>query len=269
MRKSIFAIVGVMLYVAAPSAAMAESNVSYEADDVYRGTSTTGLTGLYHTVSPYTSGTGISATAYGVITPTPGGSTLITPVSANIGLGKGFELSAVTRLYSAPGITATGDTDFYAKYKFRSLRETVPSMALALGVTLPTATNAAAEDVTALSGHVLVIMGGEVNVAEDWVVGLYANFGAHFIDPSAASQNNYSSINLGMMVPISDDQHLQGFAEYRDNTGKAAATVSGAPGRDYVLGLRFATRFLKITGGIEKGDGAANTTVFGGLTLEI
>jgi len=271
MNKSFIAISAILLAVGASSPVYSAelSDQTYQADNVEQGFTTTGLTGLYRTISPYSKGTGISATAYSVLTPASGGSTVVTPLSATIGLGRNVEISGVTRLYSAPGVTATGDTDIYTKFSFRSLGERMPAMALVLGATLPTASNAAAQDVTAASGHIIVSMGGETNVSDNWVVGMYANAGYHLIDPGTGSQNSYTSYSLGVMVPISDNQKLQGYAEIHSVYGKTAATVSDAPGNEVIFGLRLATRFLKIMGGIDRPDGAANSNIFFGVALDI
>lgn len=267
MRKTIFAIVGLALILAMPAGAVAASKNIYEVDEIQRATGENGLTGLYYTASPYTAGTGLSANVHVVASSIAGTFTTVTPASITLGLGDSIEISGASRLYSSGGVTAIGDSEFNFKYSFRSHSEVMPAMALGLGVILPTSNNVAASDVTSLSGKIMMILGGEANVSDTTVVGMYINATAYLIDWGQASQDNYLGFNFGLMAPISDNQRMQGFFEARNIQGKTGPTLSGDNGYTLMLGLRYATRFLKITGGVEHfGTGGRVIT---GVALEI
>ena len=113
----------------------------------------------------------------------------------------------------------------------------------------------------------MFVAGGEAQVSDNVVMGTYFNMTANFIDPGQATQNNYISSNLGFMMPISDNNKLQGFIDSRFVSGKTTPTISEADGVYYMIGLRYTGRFLKITGGIEEGGAVAK--VIAGVTLEI
>lgn len=268
MNKSYFAIAGLFMMLGASFGANAESR-SYEAEGIYRGTAENGLTGLYYTASPYTVSTGLAVGAYGIVQPVAGsGNNIITPVNATLGLGSRIEFSAMTRLVSLPGVAATGDTEAYAKYQFRSLGETMPAMAIAVGGILPTATDPAAADVNTIGGKLIVMMGGDAQLSESAITGIYFNISANFFDPGAATQDNFIGTNFGLMIPISDNQKMQGFVDIRNITGKVTPTLNYADGTTTLVGLRYAARFMKITGAVEFG-GTGSAKVIGGLSLEI
>jgi len=268
MRKSIFAIASLVFAIGVPLQASAALDETYEADSVYRGISESGLTGLGMTISPYTMGTGISATVNVFAEPTTGGTAIITMPSATLGLGRSIELSARTALITAPAVSEVGDTEVSAKYRFRSMSESMPSMAIAVSAILPTASNAAVADVNSVSGSITVIAGGEAQVSETTVVGMYLNYSHYIIDPGTATQATYQIGKLGLMIPISDDQRMQGMLEAYLPTNKPTVTsMLGGTEPHYRIGLRYATRFLKITGGVE--TGWVGTAVTGGVTFEL
>ena len=270
MNKPIFAIIAFFLATGVSSNALAASieNESYEAEGVYHGISESGLTGLGMTVSPYTMGTGISATVNAFGEPTTGGTYLALMPSVTLGVGKNIEFSARTALVTAPGISEVGDIEISAKYKFRSLGETMPAMAIAASAFLPTATNASVADVSATSGKIMVIIGGEAQVTDTAVVGMYLNYSHYIIDPGTATQVTYQITNLGLMIPLSDDQKMQGMLEAYLPTNKPfVTTMIGGVNPHYRIGLRYAGRFLKITAGVE--TGWVGTAVTGGVTFEL
>ena len=270
MNKPFFAIAAFLLAFGVSSETLAAEvgDQSYEAEGIYHGISESGLTGLGFTVSPYTLGTGLSASANVIAEATTGGTILITEPSVTLGLGKSIEISARTALVTAPGLSELGDTEISAKYRFRALSETMPSMAIAASVILPTATNASVADVNELSGRLMVIAGGEVQVTDNMIVGMYVNYTETLVDPGSATQYSYQSANVGLMVPISDDKKLQGmFEAYLPTRKPTTTTLLGGSQSHYRLGLRYAGRFLKITGGIE--TGWVGTTVTGGVTFEL
>lgn len=269
MNKPFFAIAGLLIAIGVPSGAMAAPlNETFEAEGIYHGISESGLTGLGYTVSPYTLGTGISATVNGIAQPTAGGTIVIAEPSATIGLGKSIELAARTALVTAPGYSEVGDTEVSAKYKFRDLGETMPAMAIAATVILPTASNVTAADVNNISGRIMVIAGGEVQVTDNAIVGLYFNYSENIIDPGAATQYSYQVADFGLMVPISDDKRLQGmFEAHVPYLKPGVTTMLGGPQKTYRVGLRYAGRFLKLTAGLE--TGWSSTVLTAGATFEL
>ena len=270
MNKSIFAIIAFFLASGVSSSALAETmgSESYQAEDVYHGISESGLTGLGMTVSPYTMGTGISASVNVFAEPTTGGTAVITMPSVTLGLGNSVELSARTALVTAPGLSEVGDTEVSAKYRFRAMSESMPSMAIVASAYLPTASNAAVADVSAVSGRIMVVAGGEAQVSDTTVVGMYLNYSHFLIDPGTATQVTYDIANVGLMIPISDDQRLQGMLEAFLPSGKpTVTTMLGGTNPHYRIGLRYATRFLKVTAGVETGWVGAAVT--GGVTFEL
>jgi len=265
MKKSYFA-AAVFLLLVTPLQSMAAGE-SYEAEGLNRGTGDTGLTGLYYTVSPETQGTGITVGAYGIVQPTAAGNNVITPATVTLGLGKNVEVSAVTRLIATPATSGTGDTEVYAKYKFRSLGETMPAMAIAIGAILPTSSAAALQDVNTLGAKFMVIAGGDAQVSEEAVIGIYFNMAANFFDPGQAAQEKFLSANMGFMAPISDDHKLQAFLDIRTISGKTTPTQNYTDGTSFMLGLRYAARFMNVSAGIEKGNGEAR--IMGGVSFGI
>jgi len=267
MKKSYFA-AALILLLGLPLQSMAAED-SYEAEGVYHGTAVNGMTGLYYTTSPYTVGTGISAAAYVEMASTTTTTTLVTPATVTIGLGN-VEFSAATRLYSdsASSVSATGDTEVYAKWKFRSLGESMPAMALAIGGTLPTATNAAARDVNQVGYKLMFIAGGDVQASTDTVIGTYFNLVYNAIDPGQATDEKYLTANFGLMMPISDNNKLQMFIDTRNNTAKSAATIGdGTPGTTLMIGFRYTGRFLKILAGVN--TNSTGNKLISGLSFEI
>ena len=270
MNKPIFAIAGLLALLGLPTNVFAAElgSQSYEAEGIEHGISESGLTGLTHVISPYTMGYGLAATVNGGIQPQAGvGNAIILYPAVTLGLGSRIELSARTALVNTPTVSsAIGDTEFSAKYRFRSLGETMPAMAVVATVILPTANNAASTDVNTASGRIFVVAGGDVQVSDNTVIGIYANVGANFIDPGEATQNNYMSYGLGIMAPISDDNRLHGYIEFNTNPGK---TTNTAIGRDWnghlTLGARYTTKLLKISAGVE--NGWAGTVLVAGVTV--
>jgi len=260
MNKPIFAITAFLLAFGVSSTAIAAvADESYEVERIERGISESGLTGLTHAISPYTMGTGIAGTVNGGMQPVSGvGNTILLYPSVTIGLGSRLEFSARTVLASAPGFSAVGDTEFSAKYRFRSLGEIMPAMALVTTVILPTANNVGATDVNTASGRIFVVAGGDVQATDNAVVGIYGNVGANFIDPGLATQNNYYTYSLGIMAPISDDNRLHAYIEYNVNPGKTTNTVIGRDWNGHLtLGARYTTKLLKFSAGVETGWSSA------------
>lgn len=265
MKKSFFAITALLLASGVSFTAMAAvSDESYEAQGIEHGISESGLTGLTHVISPYTIGTGISGTVNAGMQPVAGtGNTVILYPSVTIGLGSRLEFSGRTALINAPGISTNGDTEFSVKYRFRSLGETMPAMALVATAILPTA-GAGAEDVNTASGRIFVVAGGDVQVTDNTIMAIYANFGVNFIDPGEATQNNYNTYGLGIMAPISDDNRLHAYLEYNMNHGKTTNTIIGRDGNGHLtVGARYSTKLLKISVGVEDGWLGSNVIVAG------
>ena len=267
MKKSIFAIAALLLASGVSSTAMAAlGSDSQEVVGLERGISLSGMTGLMHTISPYTSGTGINATLNGLMQPTTTGNQVILQPSATIGIGQRLEISGRTALVSAPGVSEVGDTEIFVKYKFRSLGEVMPAMALVASVILPTASAATAADVNTSSGRLLLVAGGDAQVSDNTIIGVYFNAGFNYIDPGLGTQNDYLTYSLGVMAPISDDNRLHGYIEFNSNQGKSAVTpLGGSDGGHLQIGARYATRLLKITAGVE--TGWSTPVVYAGVTV--
>ena len=268
MKKSIFAIAALLLASGVSSTALAAlGDDAQEAVGLERGISLSGLTGLMHTISPYTSGTGINATVNGLMQPTTTGNQMILQPSVTIGIGQRLEISGRTALVSAPGVSEVGDTEVFVKYKFRSLGEVMPSMALVASVILPTASAGTVADVNTGSGRLFLVAGGDAQVSDNTIVGIYFNAGFNYIDPGLGTQNDYLSYALGVMAPISDDDRLHGYIEFSSNNGKSGlpTPLGGSDGGHFQIGARYTTRLLKITAGVE--TGWSTPVVYAGVTV--
>lgn len=269
MKKSIFAIAGLLLVFGLPTQVYAAdiANRSYEAEGLEHGISESGLTGLTHVISPYTIGTGIAGTINAGMQPISGtGNTVILYPSVTFGLGSRLELSGRTALINSPALSTNGDTEISIKYRFRSLGEAMPAMALVATAILPTA-GGGAEDVNTASGRVFLVAGGDVQVTENAIIGIYANFGVNWIDPGLATQNNYNTYGLGIMAPLGDNDRFRGYIEYNMNHGKTSNTIIGRDWNGHMtVGVRYVTKLLKVSVGFENGWSGSDV-MMGGVTF--
>lgn len=218
------------LIVTPPIAAAA--GYGEQVGEIYRAPNLNGVTGLLIMDLPYTMGGGITVAGGGsyagtLTTPTAptGGYKSLTTVvaAARIGFTDNFEIGVSSKSYTMEPSTGTseigvGDTEGMIKWKFRNQNENLPAMALGFGVIAPTGDETKGFTNAKNGGAKLsVTAGAELPVFEDGYLGLYGEAIAVAIDKLGGTTpytDMYGVINLGVAIPISDDNHLSFFVEY-------------------------------------------------------
>lgn len=245
MKKSLIAVAGLMLAFLLPASLKAEQSSGWVAEGVERGINTSGLTGLFLTNSAYTIGKGRFTLSGNSVS----SSIVLTPVSLTIGLSDTVEIAGTAKLFQAGSNTGSGDSDVYIKWRFKTQGEYSPAMALAAGVTLPSASNAIAQETTTMNTKLMLLASAEARLTETMAIGFYLDLQGIRTDWAAT---HYVG-NLGMMIPISDNDRLQFITEASVVSGLAAPVLTVDNGSSVIVGLRYASRNLKVSGGAEMG----------------
>lgn len=255
MNKKLLLVLGLlgsMLLSSGAQAALSRGG-EWEAQGVQRAYNIYGLTGLYYSTSPYGLPFGHFSFSASTISDDVFGT--ITPISVGFGLTDRFEIAITGKLVDSGGTTGVGDTDIYAKYRFRTQTQYLPAMAIMVGVTSPTSTFVAANETDVQTTKISLIAGSEARVTETMVIGFYLELQGIFRDSGQPTADRYTNINLGMMMPISDDDKLQLLIDTHTTTGKTIPTLGESDGSRVAMGIRYNTRLLKYSMGVETGGG--------------
>jgi len=245
MKKSLFAVIGLLLVLFFPASSKAEPAAGWVAEGVERGINSSGLTGLFLTNSAYTVGKGrFTLTGNSVSS-----SIVVTPISLTIGLSDTVEIAGTGKLFQSGSTTGSGDSDVYIKWRFKTQGEFSPAMALVAGVTLPSASNAIAQETSNMNTKLMLLASAEARLTETMAIGLYMDLQGIRTDWATT----HYVANVGMMIPISDNDRLQFITEASVVSGLAAPVLTVSDGSSVIVGLRYASRSFKLSGGAEMG----------------
>lgn len=233
---------------------------------VYHPANIQGLTGLIVTNSAYTLPKGtftFSLSGIGENSETPNYSLLQGIASITYGVTDRIEVGVRGKmLMSNVGSSETresgmGDTDFLFKWRLTSQGEYLPAFALGVGVTIPTAEETKGYSEVGHEGVRLMLIGAhEMEMPDGIVLGLYAEGQVVLIDQleekgSSSYQEKYGVINLGVLIPVTEDNEWQVIAEFNSVSQKDIATLGETDYTAFMPGLRYVTPTLNMTVGVQ------------------
>lgn len=228
------------LIITGNTMAVAEDAAATELDRV---TNFQGTTGLFWMNTAYTVGAGdFRATAMAseekvdaiysydpatpLIPPVNNGSGTITsiPISATLGLSQNIEFGVVATTYNVEfdnslisDESGVGDAEGTLKWKFGSQGENLPALAGLLTVIGRTGDkDKPFREVEKYGVKLGIVLSSEMFIGNDTPVGFHIEAQAVSIDPTddnSAKHDSYSYINVGIAMPISDDNRLILIAE--------------------------------------------------------
>ena len=239
----------------------------YAAEEIRRGTNLSGLTGLFITNSAYTvrdeemvlAGTAVASSASGT-------NIINGTFTVTYGLANSFEIGLATGVnVNLAGGSGMSDTELSAKWRFRSQSEYLPAMGFSTSLILPTGSGGfGVVDIGGLT--VRGLASSESQLSDTIFIGLYVDVGISVLDTTAGLDGHYE-LNLGGLMPISDDNHLQLIGELNYVTGKAVAANNYTAA---TFGARYNRNALRLGAAVQAQRTQAATSVtraFGSMSL--
>lgn len=241
-----------MLFVPLVVQAANPGEGKWVAEEVFRSANTGGMTGLIHMNSAYTVRDGEMQINVGLTTESVGGTRYLqAPIAITYGLSDNKELGLVGRYISAStGTAGLGGAELKLKWRFRKQTEYLPATSLAFGLIIPTGP-AALNEVSSWGARLNFLAASEASITETGYIGMYLEIGAVAIDPGSAGADSYVDASIGLLFPISDDNHLQLILELNAISGRGIAYLGSTNYTAVTPGLRYASENFKMTMGAE------------------
>ena len=225
------------------------------ADEIFRAANSTGSTGLINMDSAYTIRDGDVSFNVGVASESVGGTDYFhIPVSFVYGLSNRTEVGLATNYINASvGESGFAGAELKIKWRFRNQTEYFPAMAVGVGLMFP-AGPATLNEVTDWGAKLNLLMSSEAAISDTTFIGMYVDIGG----VSLFGSDNYYTADAGLLVPISDDQKLQGILEFNSVTRRANPYLGTGDYTAITPGLRYASESFKLTFGAEARSTSTN-----------
>ncbi len=230
-----------------------------------------GLTGLLFTNSAYTQPAGNVTFGLSVLaedSSVPNFSIVQGGATMTVGLADTLEIGVKGKMIdknlgsSTTEEVGAGDTDLLIKWRFLSQGEFMPALAVGLAWKFPTADVTKGLSEVKYEGVTLMAIATSEKRVEDTVIGLYLEAQAVFNDQYHGQPRNttadtsymekYGVVNAGLLVPISDDDHLQLMVEYNRVFKKDIETLYERNYSALTPGLRYVTENFNISVGVQR-----------------
>lgn len=233
---------------------------------VNRPVNVQGLTGLVITNSAYTQRKGSIVAGFSAMNEkssvpdfnvTQGIATITAGIADRIEIGIRAGMMANKPGGSSSSKTGIGDTDILFKWRVSSQGDSMPAIALGLAYTMPTGDEAKGFRTVKHEGIRLMLIGAtEQEIVEDYLVGVYFEGQAVFIDKleKSSSSNNadaYGIVNAGLLLPLLESRRLQAIVEYQQVVKKDIPTLVDQNHTAFMPGLRYVTPDFSISAGMQ------------------